>query len=260
MRFQEYGPPKLTLGIVGVIAAIIPILVGYFLVTGMATSSGYTSAFQGATSTTTVSTSASPGAAVAVSIPSGASNPSNPPGYAPDKITVVIGVNASVTWTNKDTAAHTVTSTSVPTGASTFDSGNMNAGQTFTYNFTQPGTYQYHCSYHSWMTGTVVVLKGVSTVKVSIPSGASNPSNPPGYAPDKITLVIGLNNTVTWSNDDSAAHTVTSSSVPSGATSFNSGNLNAGQSFSYTFTVPGTYQYGCSYHSWMVGTVTVVQG
>jgi len=247
--------------VVGVIAAIIPILLGYFLVSGMATSTAYSSDFGGSTSTiATSSTSAGPGAAVAVSIPVGSGNPSNPPGYAPDKITVVLGVNASVTWTNTDTAAHTVTSTSVPAGAASFDSGNLNAKQTFTYNFTMPGTYQYHCSYHSWMTGTVVVVAGVSAVKVSIPSGSGNPSNAPGFAPDKMTLVIGVNNTVTWSNDDSAAHTVTSSSVPTGAVAFNSGNMNAGMTFTYKFTVPGTYQYGCSYHSWMTGTITVVQG
>jgi plastocyanin len=245
---------------VGIVAAIIPILLGYFLVTGMATNSSYT--FPGGATSTTTSTSAGPGSSVAVSIPSGAGNPANPPGYAPDTITVVVGVNASVTWSNDDTVPHTVTSTSVPSGAVSFDSGNMNAGDTYTYNFTTPGTYQYHCSYHSWMTGTVTVVagSGAGGVKVSIPSGAGNPANPPGYAPDKITLVIGVNNTVTWSNDDTVPHTVTSTSAPSGASSFDSGNMNAGDTFTYTFTVPGTYQYHCNYHSWMTGTVTVVQG
>ncbi|MDA4118288.1 MAG: cupredoxin domain-containing protein [Thaumarchaeota archaeon] len=257
MKFQEYGPPKLTLGVIGVIAAIVPILLGYFLVTGLATSSSYNPA---PTASTTSTTTSGAGGTVAVSIPSGAGNPANPPGYAPDKITVVIGTNASVTWSNDDTAAHTVSSVTVPSGAASFDSGNMNAGQTFTYNFTMPGTYEYHCSYHSWMTGTVVVVAGAAAVKVSMPSGANNPNNPPGYAPDKVTLVVGVNNTVTWSNDDTAAHTVSSVTVPTGATSFDSGNMNAGQTFTYTFTIPGTYQYHCNYHSWMTGTVTVVAG
>ncbi len=257
MRFQDYEPPKLTLGVIGVLAAIVPILVGYFLLTGLATSPSYNPPH---TTSTTSAPPPGPGAAVPVSIPSGASNPANPPGYSPDKITVVIGVNASVTWTNDDTAPHTVTSTSVPSGASSFDSGNMPAGAKYTYNFTTPGTYEYHCSYHSWMTGTVVVVAGAAPVKVSIPSGAANPSNAPGYAPDNITLVVGVNNTVTWSNDDTAPHTVTSVNVPAGATSFDSGNMNSGQTFSYTFTVPGTYKYHCSYHSWMTGTVTVIAG
>ena len=41
-RLQEYGPPRLTLGVVGLVAAIIPILLGYFLVSGMATNTSYT--------------------------------------------------------------------------------------------------------------------------------------------------------------------------------------------------------------------------
>jgi plastocyanin len=261
LRLQEQGPPKLTLGVVGLVAAIIPILVGYFLVTGLATSASY-SLPGGATATTTVATSSGPGSFVAVSIPTGASSPSNPPGYTPDKITVLIGVNSSVTWTNADSAPHTVTSTSGPAGAASFDSGNLNAGQTYTYNFTTPGTYQYHCSYHSWMTGTVVVVGGSATsgVKVTLLTGGASPSNAPGLAPDKITLVIGVNNTVTWSNADDAPHTVSSTSVPSGAASFESGNMNTGATFSHTFTVTGTYQYHCNYHSWMTGTITVVQG
>jgi plastocyanin len=254
MRVQDYEPPKLTLGVIGVIAAIVPILLGYFLVTGLATSQ----AFNPPPSVSTTTTTASAGSAVRVSIPSGANNPNNPPGYSPDKITVVIGTNASVVWTNDDSAAHTVTSVSVPTGASPFDSGNMNAGAKYNYNFTVPGTYNYTCSYHSWMKGSVVVVAGVAPVKVSIPIGANDPNKPPGYEPDKITIVLGVNSTVVWSNDDTAAHTVHATSVPAGATAFNSGNMNAGQKFTYTFTVPGTYQYVCDYHSWMTGSVTVV--
>jgi plastocyanin len=66
---------------------------------------------------------------------------------------------------------------------------------------------------------------------------------------------------VTWvNNDGSVHHTVTSTSVPSGATSFNSGDMAGGATFTYTFTVPGVYQYDCVYHPWMTGTVTVVAG
>jgi len=106
---------------------------------------------------------------------------------------------------------------------------------------------------------TSVCSSSVSTgqpVHLSIYSGSGNSANPPGYQPDAITLVIGVNNTVTWTNDDSAAHTVTSTSAPSGG-SFNSGNMNPGVTCTHTFTVPGTYQYGCAYHSWMKGTIIV---
>jgi plastocyanin len=97
---------------------------------------------------------------------------------------------------------------------------------------------------------------GPPAVHVSIYSGAANSANPPGYTPDVITLVIGINNTVTWTNNDSAHHTVTSTSAPSGA-SFNSGNMNGGATYTHTFTVAGAYKYDCVYHYWMTGTVIV---
>jgi plastocyanin len=93
-------------------------------------------------------------------------------------------------------------------------------------------------------------------VQVSIYNGSGNSANPPGYTPDTITLVIGVNNTVTWTNNDSVHHTVTSTGAPSGGL-FNSGNMNAGAACTHTFTVPGTYNYDCVYHSWMTGTIIV---
>jgi hypothetical protein len=83
-------------------------------------------------------------------------------------------VNNTVTWTNYDPAQHTVTSSSVPAGAASFDSGtlaaatiavmNPKSGGTFTETFTVPGTYQFHCNFHSWMTGTVVVKAATAPV------------------------------------------------------------------------------------------------
>jgi plastocyanin len=115
----------------------------------------------------------------------------------------------------------------------------------------------------TFASGLMVALPtasaAVSTVAVSIPSGAaSGAAAAPGYAPATINIVIGVNNTVMWTNDDGAPHTVTPSTVPAGASwSVGSGNLVAGASYSFTFTVPGTYTYACAYHSWMTGTVVV---
>ncbi len=114
-------------------------------------------AFSGqSTTTTTTSIGPSPVSA-AVSILPGAGGNRSSVGYGPDRITVVLGVNNTVVWTNNDQATHTVTSTSVPSGASSFDSGFLAQGVTFTYTFTVPGVYQYHCFIHPWMTGTVIV-------------------------------------------------------------------------------------------------------
>lgn len=111
----------------------------------------------GTTQSTTSSSSAAPAAQVHVTIPQGSEVNTAGPGYSPATITVVIGVNNTVEWINNDVAPHTVTAASVPPGATKFDSGDLNSGDTFTYTFTVPGTYQYGCSYHPWMKGTVIV-------------------------------------------------------------------------------------------------------
>jgi plastocyanin len=89
-------------------------------------------------------------------------------------------------------------------------------------------------------------------VHVSIFSGASSYAT--GYDPDNITVLIGVNNTVIWTNNDNEPHTVTASDG-----SFDSGNMNPGSTFTYTFTKPGTYLYICTYHPWMHGYVTVIR-
>jgi plastocyanin len=78
---------------------------------------------------------------------------------------------------------------------------------------------------------------------VAIPSGAGvGPSAAPGYLPDTITVVIGVNDTVTWRNDDTVSHTVYSMSVPAGAATFSSPLIAPQGTYSQTFKVAGTYQ------------------
>jgi plastocyanin len=66
------------------------------------------------------------------------------------------------------------------------------------------------------------------------------------------TLTIQVGDTVTWRNADDRPHTVTSND---GA--FDSGNLDEGVGFSFTFTEPGTYTYRCDYHPEMQATIVV---
>jgi plastocyanin len=84
-----------------------------------------------------------------ITIPLGAGTPGNH-GYNPLNLTVTAG--KIVTWVNKDTTVHSVTST---TGL--FDSGNLNPGQTYSHQFSQPGVYPYHCTLHLWMKGNITV-------------------------------------------------------------------------------------------------------
>jgi len=94
---------------------------------------------------------ASAGSAGDVVILAGASAPSHGHAYSPQTLTVKAGTK--VTWVNKDTVTHTVTSH----GISLFDSGNLATGATFSYTFARAGTYPYYCTIHPWMKGTVVV-------------------------------------------------------------------------------------------------------
>ena len=69
--------------------------------------------------------------------------------------TLEVKVGTVVTWTNTDSVAHSVTSDT----ANVFDSGPLNNGATFTFTFTQPGTYTYHSSSDPNMTGTITVTQ-----------------------------------------------------------------------------------------------------
>lgn len=70
------------------------------------------------------------------------------------------------------------------------------------------------------------------------------------YAPASISVPVGT--TISWTNRDSTAHTVTSNS---GA--FDSGIMNAGASYSFTFNQAGTFAYHCEIHPFMVASITV---
>ena len=71
-----------------------------------------------------------------------------------------------------------------------------------------------------------------------------------GFSTPTVTVKAGT--TVTWINHDDDAHTVTST-----VNAFRSPGLDADETFSYTFTTPGTYEYFCTLHPLMTGKVIV---
>lgn len=101
-----------------------------------------------------------------------------------------------------------------------------------------------------------------ATASVAIPGGAFDPSNA-DTAYDPLDLEIELGTTVTWTNDDQVAHTVTSGesdgTVGEADGMFDSGFVDPGGTFSYTFDEPGTFAYYCTPHPWMKATVTVTE-
>ena len=71
--------------------------------------------------------------------------------YAPAAITVKAG--GTVTWTNRDSAPHTATAKA----NSAFNTDTLKQGQSKQITLSKPGTYQYTCLFHPFMSGTVVV-------------------------------------------------------------------------------------------------------
>ena len=67
-------------------------------------------------------------------------------------MTMTIPAGTTVTWTNKDDIPHTVVETSQK-----FKSKALDTDDSFSYTFTQPGTYEYFCSMHPKMTAKIVV-------------------------------------------------------------------------------------------------------
>ena len=75
-----------------------------------------------------------------------------------------------------------------------------------------------------------------------------------GFAFVPGTIEIKVGTTITWTNNDSAPHTVTANDR-----SFDSGRMEQGQTFSFTFEEAGSFDYFCEYHPGMSGTIVVTE-
>jgi len=69
-----------------------------------------------------------------------------------DPPTITVPAGTTVTWINRDDSVHTVTSED-----GRLASAGLNNGEQFSYRFTAPGTYAYHCALHPKMTAKIVV-------------------------------------------------------------------------------------------------------
>jgi plastocyanin len=66
--------------------------------------------------------------------------------------TLMVKAGTRITWTDKDSANHTVTADD-----KSFDVGNISAGARGSHTFAKAGTFAYHCTYHPNMHGRVIV-------------------------------------------------------------------------------------------------------
>lgn len=109
------------------------------------------------------------------------------------------------------------------------------------------------------LTGLAVAQASAPPVVVADASAAPSPAPAPAtvvhikdlaFAPATVTIKAG--DTVRFVQDDETAHTVTAADK-----SFDSGNLDRHATWSHMFAAAGTYEYMCSYHTYMKGTVIV---
>ena len=105
-------------------------------------------------------------------------------------------------------------------------------------------------------------MQGSKTTQAAVADAGSNPNQvickSNKFNPAALTVKAGT--TVTWVNEDSYIHTVTSGTSPSDRSGlFDSGNLNGGDTFSFTFSEAGTYDYFCvpHYSLGMIGKIIV---
>jgi len=125
------------------------------------------------------------------------------------------------------------------------------------------------CSLGKWrllplflMTAFLVIVATQSAfaeTEVTIPNEAALPSCADSgscFLPSEVT--IGVGETVTWVNDSTTIHTITSGNPDDVFDDiFDSGIIMGGDTFSHTFTEAGQYEYFCSIHPWMQSTVMV---
>lgn len=77
--------------------------------------------------------------------------------FAPQNITIQLGVNATIQWSNEGTVSHTTTS--FPGDAQSWDSGPMNPGDSYTVTFTTSGVFHYYCTIHGPIMSGYVIVK-----------------------------------------------------------------------------------------------------
>ena len=101
-------------------------------------------------------------------------------GFAFGPASITVNTGDSVTWTNKDSTAHTVTA-----DGGSFDQPLPASGGTATITFNTAGTFPYHCTIHPNMHGTVVVLAAAATTATATasPAAGSSPAAGGGSAP-----------------------------------------------------------------------------
>jgi hypothetical protein len=148
--------------------------------------------------------------------------------FQPSTLTVSAGT--AVTWENQDSAPHTVSSNA----QGLFDSGTLAPGKKFTFTFSTPGSYGYHCNIHSGMKGTIVVsgsaIQG-SSISISTKRTVSS-SMTQGSTTGDNQGASGSKSSASWSEQPLSSQLTSSGLASSGAS----------QTKALKLTLPGSSQ------------------
>jgi nitrite reductase (NO-forming) len=203
------------------------------------------------------------GGAFAVLATNNSTASDHPPGtWVAPKGSAVVAAPSPINATMTTTTSNTTTPTTPSTTTNATSGGNATTGNaTSAGNTTSTG--------NTSSTGTTTPTSGVApaaggagSTSASIVSGASSQTTT-AFSPNPLNVKVG--DTVTWTNDDSQPHTITSgkgsSDAEKGKVFDSSPNLNPllapKATFSHKFTAAGTVEYFCQLHPNMVGTVNV---
>ena len=178
---------------------------------------------------------------------------------------ITIPVGTTVAWTNRDNVSHTTTEVS---DTEIWDSFALQPGQSFSFTFTEAGAFNYFCTIHPTMRATVTVTGQQAPTMtptreaVPTPEAASRATvAPPVAAAGANLAIVDFNHqdltvaegtTVTWTNAGEVIHTTTSNDGL-----WDSGVLESGQNFHFTFTQAGSFAFFCAIHPSMTATITV---
>jgi len=165
--------------------------------------------------------------------------------------------SSSTTTSNVTT---TTTTTTPTTSTTTTSSLTTTTTSTTTTSTTTTSTTTTSTTTTSTTTTSTTTASSAKPANIMMPSGVGN-TQTLNFSPASATVIIGVNNTIIFTNADTAIHNVDWSTVPTGSSltaGTTSVNLKNGQTYTVTLTTPGTYTYACDYHSWMRGTIVVL--
>jgi plastocyanin len=136
--------------------------------------------------------------------------------FGPTQLTVHVG--DAVTWTNRDTAPHDVTTTTAPVA---IHSPTLTTGKSWTYVFAAPGTYRYICSIHPDMLAAVTVLPAPTASTTAVAPPTRRAAAPARSSPAR-SRVVGRTSaspirTAAAAGPRSTAPTTPAAAVPAGS-------------------------------------------